>query len=158
MNLANRPGFQGGISGSRAAAGNQRAPVTDLMAETMLGAPRNLRGLQLRQQASQLPLLIGQLQAIPLLRALVELQPASSKSKGSTYTPIMSQYLHSSCTDRGFEFRKWFGIGLQTICRDAAARAAGSAAAATERAAAGHFAVEGSGGTPASLLEIGKTY
>ena len=42
MNLANRPGLQGGIPGS--AAGNPRAPITDFMAEMMMGAPQQPQG------------------------------------------------------------------------------------------------------------------
>ena len=72
---------------------------------------------QLRLQAPPQPQLREQLQAILLLRALVELQPAYSKSERRTDTPMITKYLHSSCADRDFKFRKWFGIGLQMDCR-----------------------------------------
>ena len=75
MNLANRPGPKGGIPGS--AAGNLRAPVTAFIAEMSDGLP----AAELRLQAPPPLLLREQLQAIPLLRALIELEPAYSKSE-----------------------------------------------------------------------------
>ena len=41
MNLANRPGLQGGIPGS--ASGDSRDPITDFMAEMMMVPPQQPR-------------------------------------------------------------------------------------------------------------------
>ena len=70
-------------------------------------------------------LLREQLQAIPLLRALIELEPAILNGNEvltlllHTVTCDVAENLHSSRTDRGFgcrigsfKFRIWFGIGL----------------------------------------------
>ena len=77
------------------ATGNQRAPITDFMAEMMMVAPPPPQGpASAAAQAAgaaapaagagagpALPLQGAQLQAIPPLRALVEFQPAFSKAK-----------------------------------------------------------------------------
>ena len=70
MPIANRQGLQGGIPGS--ASGNPRTPITDFIRLPVLQLQLQLPALQLRLPAPSLPLLRAQLQAIPLLRALVE--------------------------------------------------------------------------------------
>ena len=101
--------------------------VTDFMAEVMM-APQPSQGLAggtalvacgAAQAASAAPLLLReQLQAIPLLSALVVLEPAKSAAMKCLHTNDIAKYVHSSHTDRVFEFRIWFGIGLQTVCTE----------------------------------------